>query len=131
MTTIEDQARAIFLAALERGSDQWPAFLDEACGGDAELRTRVDQHLYAHQAMGSIHGGGAGLPVTATDEPLREGPGTVIGPYKLLEQIGEGHGKRVSVHLPISAPSADLKARRQPPCGTRPLAKAHSVCHMN
>src|SRR5207245_1453694 len=24
------------------------------------------------------------------DEPTREGPGTIIGPYKLLEQIGEG-----------------------------------------
>jgi WD40 repeat protein/serine/threonine protein kinase len=31
----------------------------------------------------------AELPTTI-DEPLREGPGTVIGPYKLLEEIGEG-----------------------------------------
>src|SRR5262249_7981389 len=29
-------------------------------------------------------------PGTTCDQPVREGPGTLIGPYKLLEQIGEG-----------------------------------------
>jgi serine/threonine protein kinase/tetratricopeptide (TPR) repeat protein len=90
MTVIEEQARSIFLAALERAPDQWPAFLDEASGGNAQLRARVDQLLHAHQAMGSIHGGGADAPGATVDEPLGERPGTVIGPYKLLEQIGEG-----------------------------------------
>jgi hypothetical protein len=33
MTAIEDQARSVFLAALEHAPDQWPVFLDEACGG--------------------------------------------------------------------------------------------------
>src|SRR5262249_41265982 len=28
--------------------------------------------------------------ITVNSRPLAEGPGTVIGPYKLLEQIGEG-----------------------------------------
>src|SRR5437879_11466961 len=90
MTDIEDQARSIFLAALERVPDQWPAFVDEACGGNADLRARVEQLLHAHQAMGSIHGGGAGAPAATVDDPITERPGTVIGPYKLLEQIGEG-----------------------------------------
>ena len=90
MNVIEDQARSIFLAALEHAPDQWPAFLDETCGGNAELRARVDQLLHAHQAMGSVHGVSAdGLGATA-DDPIAERPGTVIGPYKLLEQIGEG-----------------------------------------
>jgi serine/threonine protein kinase/Flp pilus assembly protein TadD len=89
MTAIEDNARSIFLAAVERAADQWPAFLDEACGGNAELRARVDQLLRTHQAMGSIHGGRIGA-AAAVDAPLREVPGGVIGPYKLLEQIGEG-----------------------------------------
>src|SRR5207245_7577937 len=31
----------------------------------------------------------AHLPVTV-NQPISDGPGTVIGPYKLLEQIGEG-----------------------------------------
>src|SRR5262249_33140133 len=29
-------------------------------------------------------------PVTVDEKPVSEGPGTVIGPYRLLEQIGEG-----------------------------------------
>jgi eukaryotic-like serine/threonine-protein kinase len=31
-----------------------------------------------------------GPVMTADEQPLNEGPGTVIGPYKLMEQIGEG-----------------------------------------
>ena len=57
MTVIETQARSIFLAALERAPDKWPAFLDKACGSDADVRARVDQLLQAHQLMGSIHRG--------------------------------------------------------------------------
>src|SRR6516225_6055890 len=90
MNGIEDQARSIFLAAVGRAPDAWPAFLDEACADDAELRVRVDQLLHAHQAMGSIHAGAADVPAATPDEPRGEGPGTVIGPYKLLEAIGEG-----------------------------------------
>jgi serine/threonine protein kinase/tetratricopeptide (TPR) repeat protein len=90
MNVIEDHARSIFLAAVECASDQWPALLDEACGDDTELRARVDQLLHAHQAMGSIHGGAAEAPAATTDEPCGEGPVTVIGPYKLLEPVGEG-----------------------------------------
>src|SRR5262249_27033524 len=86
MTAIEEHARSLFLAALEQAPDQWPAFLEGACAGHAELRARVEQLLQAHQALGSIHGGTG--PAALADEPLREGP--VIGPYKLLEQIGEG-----------------------------------------
>src|SRR5437773_698647 len=88
MTAIEDQARSIFLAALERPADQWPGLLAEACGDNGDLRARVDQLLGAHRALGSIHA--AGPPVATVDEPITERPGTVIGPYKLLEPIGEG-----------------------------------------
>jgi serine/threonine-protein kinase len=40
--------------------------------------------------MGSIHGGAEPPVVTVDEHPVSEAPGTVIGPYKLLEQIGEG-----------------------------------------
>src|SRR5262249_9605332 len=33
---------------------------------------------------------GASHPAATTDRPAGEGPGSVIGPYKLLEPIGEG-----------------------------------------
>jgi serine/threonine protein kinase len=90
MMMIEDRARSIFLAAIERAPDQWPALLNLACGDNAELRARVDQLLHAHRAMGSIHGDKADALVATVDEPFGAGPGTVIGPYRLLEQIGEG-----------------------------------------
>jgi serine/threonine protein kinase len=91
MTATEDHARAVFLAALERESAEWPALLDEACGSDAELRKRVERLLHAHQAMGSIHAGRDNTLAAGRGEAaLREAPGTVIGPYVLLEQLGEG-----------------------------------------
>ena len=82
MTAIEDQARALFLAAMDHTPDQWPAVLDEACGGDAGVRARVEELLRAHQAMGSIHGGA----VATEDFSPTERPGTVIG--------GDGFGFR-------------------------------------
>jgi tetratricopeptide (TPR) repeat protein/serine/threonine protein kinase len=91
MPVIEDQARSVFLVALERAPDQWPVFLDEACRANAELRERVERLLHAHRVLGSIHGGGADAPAVTVEElPATERPGTVIGPYKLLEQVGEG-----------------------------------------
>src|SRR6516164_2489283 len=90
MTALEDQARSVFLAALERPPDQWPEFLDKVCGANAELRARIEQLLHAHQAMGSIHGGERASPAATIDDRITERPGAVIGRYKLMEQIGEG-----------------------------------------
>jgi eukaryotic-like serine/threonine-protein kinase len=120
MTALEDHARSIFLAALERAPDEWPAFVEEACGGSADLRARVEQLLHAHQAMGSIHGGGARTPTATIDEAITERPGTVIGPYKLMEQIGEGgmglvfvaeqqHPIRRRVALKVIKPGMDTR----------------------
>src|SRR5262249_49657783 len=85
-------AKALFLEALERpGREEVLRFLDEACGGDAALRARVEELLRAHQDAGSFLERPAGGPVETVDEPPRgEGPGTVLGPYKLLEPLGEG-----------------------------------------
>jgi tetratricopeptide (TPR) repeat protein len=84
-------ARAIFMTALDRSDPaERAAYLDEACGGDELLQQRVELLLKAHGHPGSflqsppvVQGGGA-------DEPQQESPGTVIGPYQLLEEIGEG-----------------------------------------
>src|SRR5262249_4827380 len=64
-------------------------FLDRACGSDAGLRTRVEELLRAHQAAGHFLGGPANRDAT-NDHQFSEHAGTVIGPYKLLEQVGEG-----------------------------------------
>src|SRR5262249_44714354 len=83
---------SIFGAALEIQSPQErAAYLDRACGGDPALRRRVEQLLAAHGQAGSfLPAPASGVPATG-DEPLpAEGPGTRIGPYKLLQQLGEG-----------------------------------------
>jgi serine/threonine protein kinase/WD40 repeat protein len=76
----------IFNAAVKLPPDQRAAYLDQACGADPELRRAVESLLRAHDATGGI------LPDRATVdyETIAERPGTVIGPYRLMEQIGEG-----------------------------------------
>jgi serine/threonine protein kinase/tetratricopeptide (TPR) repeat protein len=86
-----NRAKAIFLAAIdEHTPDQWPAFLEQACAGDVHLRAEVEKLLRAHTQMGSFHEVTEAEVPAAIDSPLSERPGSVIGPYKLLEQIGEG-----------------------------------------
>jgi serine/threonine protein kinase len=84
---------SLFCAALERSSaEDRAAYLDAACAGDRELRARVEALLRAHEQAGGFlrENPEARDPRGTTDEPRAEGPGTRIGPYKLLEQIGEG-----------------------------------------
>ena len=50
-----NKAKAIFLQAVEAHvPERWPAFLEAACGGDADLRARVEELLSAHQAVKSV-----------------------------------------------------------------------------
>src|SRR5437763_17018422 len=85
------KARSIFLDAVENHRPQgWEAYLDDACAGNPELRQRVAVLLEAHAKANSLlDEPGAGL-LSTVETTIPEGPGTVIGPYKLLEQIGQG-----------------------------------------
>jgi len=82
----------IFAAALALPPEERAACLDQACGGDADLRHRVEALLNAHAAGAFLEEPAA--PVTAhtlqTSPPISERPGDNIGRYKLLEKIGEG-----------------------------------------
>ncbi len=89
MSRNSGSAKEIFLAALKLAPDQWAAYLDEACGPDDELRARVGNLLQAHEEHGSFLQAASDGMLT-TDGPAPDRPGTVIGPYKLLQQIGEG-----------------------------------------
>src|SRR5215469_6994200 len=92
MSSVENKAKSIFLAAVEsHPPEEWPAYLNEACAGDQDLRVRVEGLLRAHAGSDSLFDHSAPLALATIDEPpLAEKPGTVIGQYKLLEQIGEG-----------------------------------------
>jgi serine/threonine protein kinase len=82
--------QSIFTAALERDAAERQRFLDEACGNDPGLRQRVERLMAAHEAAASFMDQPAGHLAQTIDQPVVEQVGTVIGPYKLLEQIGEG-----------------------------------------
>ena len=80
----------VFLSALEKGSaEDRTAFLDKACQGDPDLRQSVERLLQAHPQVGSFLQSPL-LARMAENLPNREGPGSMVGPYKLLEKIGEG-----------------------------------------
>jgi serine/threonine protein kinase/tetratricopeptide (TPR) repeat protein len=65
-------------------------YLEQACAGDRELQLRLERLLHVHdEDRGFLEAPALGAPTTAEDR-IVEGAGTQIGPYKLLEKIGEG-----------------------------------------
>ncbi len=87
MSTPSDQIEAIVDAALDLSPADREAYLDQACGDDAALRQTVAALLRAHQ-----HAPAPGKhPVSAPTATQRsEQSGDRIGPYKLLQRLGEG-----------------------------------------
>jgi serine/threonine protein kinase/tetratricopeptide (TPR) repeat protein len=97
--------RDLFMAALQiEDAAERSAYLDRECVGKTALRQRLEALLGAFEQAGSFLQQPAGDPRATSDvshpgqsggsDPA-EGPGTVIGPYKLIEQIGEGGMGRV------------------------------------
>ena len=92
--------RELFMAALRiEDATARAAYLDLACAGEPALRQRVEALLAALEQAGSFLQQPVADPTATSDfshpgpSPARdpaEGAGTLIGPYKLLEQIGEG-----------------------------------------
>ncbi|MFN0136586.1 MAG: protein kinase domain-containing protein, partial [Phycisphaerae bacterium] len=97
----EDLRRLFDLAIAAAPGDRGP-LLDRECRGDSGLKKRVeamvaaaeDDRFLSEPTRGSaadaptVDASAAAAPTVVA--PLREGPGTRIGPYKLLQQIGEG-----------------------------------------
>jgi serine/threonine protein kinase/tetratricopeptide (TPR) repeat protein len=81
---------SVFAEALEiQDPQERAAFLDRACAENPGLRRNVESLLSAYTAGQFLESPAPALAVTVVD-PITECPGTIIGPYKLLEQIGEG-----------------------------------------
>ena len=86
--------RDIFIEALQKaGPAERAAYLDATCAGEEALRRRVQCLLAEHEKSESFLLDAppalAGNTDTIDQQPTTQ-PGTVIGPYKLLQQIGEG-----------------------------------------
>jgi hypothetical protein len=75
--------------AIERTGNERASFLAQSCAGDEGLRSEVDALLASHESQGGLldavmERGGA--------DPAKKGPEPLgrIGPYQLLEEIGQG-----------------------------------------
>src|SRR5437763_3859973 len=83
--------QSIFIEALEKADTaERAAFLDQACAADPALRPRIERLLERHRQTGDVFDAPSPWALATGDPPVAESPGSVIGPYKLMEQIGEG-----------------------------------------
>jgi eukaryotic-like serine/threonine-protein kinase len=83
--------QSIFIEALEKEDPaEREAFLDRACAADPALRPRIERLFRRHEQTDDVLDAPPAWSAATLDQPIAEGPGTLIGPYKLLEQIGEG-----------------------------------------
>jgi len=113
--------RALFCEALDRKTPEERAeYLEQACLGKPELRQRVEALLRAHDEASGFLQDPSSKQVVTVDEPPSERPGTTIGSYILLEQIGEGgfgvvymaeqtHPVRRKVALKVLKPGMDTR----------------------
>jgi tetratricopeptide (TPR) repeat protein len=88
---LETSAKSLFNDALELPADERAAFLRQACGCDTVTLARVERLLAAHGRGAAFLASPTGeVPAQGVGSILSEGPGSVIGRYTLLEQVGEG-----------------------------------------
>jgi serine/threonine protein kinase len=110
MTNTKQQEEALFDAARNlSGPTPRRVFLDQACAGDSALRARLEALLAAAadaekffeevapfgkpSSKESASGTGASIGAAIPAEyAFAEHPGSRVGPYKLLQRIGEGGG---------------------------------------
>jgi serine/threonine protein kinase/tetratricopeptide (TPR) repeat protein len=92
MTSAARSPETVFSEAIEiQSPEERRSYLDRACEGDMGLRQAVEKLITLHSQAGDfLESPAVNLDVTAFAPALDERPGTVIGPYKLLQQIGEG-----------------------------------------
>jgi serine/threonine protein kinase/TPR repeat protein len=92
MPSDSPNVRSIFEHVLDIETDvERVSYLEEACRDAPELRQRVDALVRAYYNAGEflenpVIDRGVTVPISASAEAI----GSAIGPYKLLQQIGEG-----------------------------------------
>ncbi len=91
----DDRLDSIFSEAVGIASpEERAAYIARACGPDAELRAGVERLIAAHHRAGSFLERPLprpeGLTSALSPRPEGVGPGAMIGPYRLLQALGEG-----------------------------------------
>ncbi len=100
MAADSKRVQTVFLAAVGRGDAAGrQTVLERECAGDAELRLAVEALLRAHDAPDTLLVHGPAPPVGtkpaetaigSVPPPITERSGSRIGPYKLLQKLGDG-----------------------------------------
>jgi serine/threonine protein kinase/tetratricopeptide (TPR) repeat protein len=83
----------IFHAALELPPDQVAAFLEQRCGGDADLRRQVEVLLESHRRADHFIEKPLVQPQDVALEPTTDGDpliGQTVGQYRILQRLGGG-----------------------------------------
>jgi serine/threonine protein kinase/tetratricopeptide (TPR) repeat protein len=84
------RVKQVFALASDLPTDQRAAFLDQQTSGNAALRAAVESLLAAHEHAGQFLAGPTVQPDALPGSPGEPAPPRRIGPYKLLQEIGEG-----------------------------------------
>ncbi len=92
MAQPSNNAKKIFLDAMSFSDPTVrQQFVSQACKSDLSLRKRVEALILAHERPESLLDQPAGnLAPTQNFQDATEKPGDTIGPYKILQQVGEG-----------------------------------------
>jgi serine/threonine protein kinase len=87
-----ERIEEIFHAALDRAPDQLSGFLEKTCGGDEDLRRKVEELLAAHRQAGTfIETPVAAVATSVVEDAKTHSPvGHAITNYEILEEIGRG-----------------------------------------
>jgi len=87
MQSSQEQLKEILAEALARTDPAArAAYLAKACAADDALRSRVERLIAAYEEQGEA----VEKALVSGPGLVQEGPGTLIGRYRLLQQIGEG-----------------------------------------
>jgi WD40 repeat protein/serine/threonine protein kinase len=121
MITTANKVDQIFWNALQLSSEEERrGYLDGICNNDAELRRLVEKLLRAQPKAEAFLEQPFADPPQTVDESFADRPGMIIGPYKLMELIGEGgmglvfvaeqeHPVRRKVALKVIKPGMDTR----------------------
>src|SRR5262249_17521522 len=84
------QESKIFQAAVNLSAAERAAYLDKACGTNPALALEVEGLPRAHEQPGEFRHGPPIADMATDYRPGPDRPGMRIGPYKLLQYLGEG-----------------------------------------
>ena len=99
-----EKIKQVLGECLERPPEERPAYLDDACAGDLELRREVESLSASYEAAGDM----MEEPALGREDSPADMEGRRVGPYRIVREIGEGGMARVYL-----AVRADDAFRRQ------------------